>query len=141
MLGGWVLTRVCPYIIAPEVVLKNDPVAGYGPAVDAWSIGIILFACLTNTTPFDESESTPLPQRMAARKVDMTNVREVGASEMGRSNILVPGSRSLTALTPTAIDFLQRLLTNDPRKRMTVRKCHDDGTTGLRLTLNMQRKR
>ncbi|KAM0788863.1 hypothetical protein ACM66B_002948 [Microbotryomycetes sp. NB124-2] len=90
-----------PTYLAPEVVLKNDANAGYGPAVDAWSIGIILYACLTNTTPFDESESTPLPQRMAERKVDMTSVREVGVSDM-------------------AIDFLSRLLINDPRRRMSV---------------------
>ncbi|KAK4057970.1 hypothetical protein OIO90_001189 [Microbotryomycetes sp. JL221] len=90
-----------PTYLAPEVVLKKDADAAYGPAVDAWSIGIILYACLTNTTPFDESESTPLPQRVAERRVDMTAVREVGASEM-------------------AIDFISKLLINDPNNRLSV---------------------
>jgi hypothetical protein len=38
---------------------------------------------MTNQTPFDESESTPLPQRMAERRVDLEVLRELGVSETG----------------------------------------------------------
>lgn len=90
---------------AAEVILNNNPNAGYGPAVDAWSIGVILYSCLTNQTPFDESESDPLAERMAARKVDITPLQEAQASS-------------------TAIDFINRLLVADPTKRMTVGELH-----------------
>lgn len=66
-----------------EVILKNDPNAGYGPVVDAWSVGVILYSCMTNQTPFDESESTPLPERMLARRVDFSPLEEANVSLEG----------------------------------------------------------
>lgn len=66
-----------------EVILKNDPNAGYGPVVDAWSVGVILYSCMTNQTPFDESESTPLPERMQARRVDFSPLEEANVSPEG----------------------------------------------------------
>lgn len=67
-----------------EVILNGGAARGYGYAVDAWSLGVILYACLTNQTPFDESESTPLPQRMRERRVDFEAVREAGVSDSCR---------------------------------------------------------
>ncbi|GAA5827996.1 hypothetical protein JCM3770_005536, partial [Rhodotorula araucariae] len=89
-----------PTYLAPEVILNPTPLAGYGSLVDAWSIGVVLYSCLTNQTPFDESESTPLPQRMRERVVDLTVPRELGVSQV-------------------ACDFLARLLVADPRGRMS----------------------
>ncbi|KAL8278358.1 hypothetical protein RQP46_009250 [Phenoliferia psychrophenolica] len=90
-----------PSYLAPEVILKEAQ-AGYGAQVDAWSIGVVLYSCMTNSTPFDESESTPLPQRMAERRVDFNGLEEYGISEI-------------------AIDFLRQLLVVDPTKRMSVK--------------------
>ena len=67
---------------APEVILKEAH-AGYGAQVDSWSIGVVLYSCMTNSTPFDESESTPLPQRMAERRVDFDGLEEYGISDTG----------------------------------------------------------
>ncbi|BGP47316.1 hypothetical protein JCM10450v2_003168 [Rhodotorula kratochvilovae] len=89
-----------PTYLAPEVILNPTPLAGYGSLVDAWSIGVVLYSCLTNQTPFDESESTPLPQRMRERVVDLSVPRELGVSDV-------------------ACDFLARLLVADPRGRMS----------------------
>ena len=69
--------------LSTEVILNNDPNAGYGPAVDAWSIGVILYSCLTNQTPFDEDEETPLATRMLARRVDLSPLTEAHASDLG----------------------------------------------------------
>ncbi|ORY91469.1 kinase-like domain-containing protein [Leucosporidium creatinivorum] len=102
---GTMLKTMCgtPTYLAPEVILKNDPNAGYGPVVDAWSVGVILYSCMTNQTPFDESESTPLPERMLARRVDFSPLEEANVS-------------------PTAIDFINKLLLADPNKRMTIKQ-------------------
>lgn len=94
-----------------EVILNPTPLAGYGSLVDAWSIGVVLYSCLTNQTPFDESESTPLPQRMRQRRVDATVLVECGVSEV-------------------ACDFLLRLLVPDPTKRMSC------GALSLSLSLS-----
>lgn len=83
-----------------EVILHPDAVRGYGSLVDAWSIGVVLYSCLTNQIPFDESESTPLPQRMAQRTVNLGILRGFGVSEIG-------------------CDFIGKLLKADPRERMS----------------------
>ncbi|BGP23930.1 ser/thr/tyr protein kinase RAD53 [Rhodotorula toruloides] len=96
-----------PTYLAPEVILHPDAVRGYGSLVDAWSIGVVLYSCLTNQIPFDESESTPLPQRMAQRKVNLGILRGFGVSEIG-------------------CDFIGKLLKADPRERMSCAQalCH-----------------
>lgn len=45
-----------PSYLAPEVVLNRSS-SGYSFAVDAWSIGVIVYAILTNSSPFDEGVS------------------------------------------------------------------------------------
>ncbi|GAA6014841.1 hypothetical protein JCM10207_002198 [Rhodosporidiobolus poonsookiae] len=88
-----------PTYLAPEVILSNGTEGGYKSIVDAYSIGVILYSCLTNQTPFDESEATPLPERMRQRYVDYGYVSEL--------------------VSPEGLDFLQRLLENNPLRRMT----------------------
>lgn len=73
-----------------EVIINNNPTKGYSTAVDAWSIGVILYSCLTNQTPFDESESAPLPERMLVRKVELDPLHDVGASPTGALNLPLP---------------------------------------------------
>lgn len=80
--------------------MNPNPAAGYSSIVDAWSIGVVLWCCLTNQTPFDETESEPLALRMRSRQVDMSVPQSLGVSDV-------------------AIDFLRKLLNPDPRFRMS----------------------
>lgn len=127
-----------------EVITNASGSGSYALNVDAWSIGIVLYCCLSNQSPFDEvfylfifsiviqfdskltqnteqSETTPLPERIRARKIDYNVIRETGCSEIGKFS----PRRWTSGLTKTShlgIDFLSRLLTIDPAKRMTVGK-------------------
>jgi len=92
-----------PTYLAPEVILNPNQTDGYSDKVDAWSVGIILFSCLTNSTPFDESESTPLPQRMRERVVDLQLMKDEGVSD-------------------ECLDFVWQLLQTDPNNRMSAGK-------------------
>ncbi|GAA6033636.1 hypothetical protein JCM8097_004360 [Rhodosporidiobolus ruineniae] len=102
---GTMLKTMCgtPTYLAPEVIINNQPGIGYNSIVDAYSCGVIFYSCLTNQIPFDESESEPLHERMAHRSVDLNIPRGMGVSER-------------------ALDFLDRLLKNDPRERLS---CQD----------------
>lgn len=103
-------------------MILKEAHAGYGSAVDAWSIGVVLYSCMTNSTPFDESESTPLPQRMAERRVDFNGLEEFGISNIGESlqSYRRCGTGADDPLRRAAIDFLRKLLVTNPAERMSV---------------------
>jgi len=51
-----VLSTMCgsPQYVAPEVLGVGDGVKEYSPAVDMWSVGVILFILLSGYSPFGE---------------------------------------------------------------------------------------
>lgn len=49
-----------PTYLAPEVVLNQESFGGYSFSVDAWSIGVIVYAILANSTPFEEGKLPPV---------------------------------------------------------------------------------
>lgn len=104
-----------PSYLAPEVILGT--VGSYDTAVDVFSIGVVLYCCITNSTPFDESESTPLPERMKLRVVDYDELRAVNMSEIG-------------------IDFVSKLLVSDPALRMTAGESFTVSLCGCMLMLS-----
>ena len=71
---------VAPTYLAPEVVGEDG---FYGFAVDAYSIGVVLYSCLANATPFNEDSKVPLAERMKARVVDSGELRDLKISENG----------------------------------------------------------
>ncbi|TIB79975.1 Pkinase-domain-containing protein [Wallemia mellicola] len=89
-----------PSYLAPEVVLKRAE--GYDQAVDSWSTGVIIYAMLTNSSPFDEQEDEPLHERVLKRKVDYNILEKLG-------------------LSSNAIDFISKLLVADPKTRMSLK--------------------
>ena len=90
-----------PAYLAPEVILQDPRARGYSAAVDSWSIGVIVYACLMNASPFPpEDERIPLHDRMQTREPNFNDLMDSSISDV-------------------AIDFIDRLLDRNPATRMT----------------------
>lgn len=90
-----------PTYLAPEVILQGADRPGYSFAVDAWSVGVIIYSCIANASPFQEDETLPLAERMRTRSPDIALLYEMGCSA-------------------EAVDFVCRFMVRDPAMRMTV---------------------
>ncbi|KAK7043163.1 hypothetical protein VNI00_008517 [Paramarasmius palmivorus] len=92
-----------PAYLAPEVVRQTTD-QGYDNLVDSWSVGVIVFSMLTGQSPFIEDEGQPdIRARIVGRQIDW--------------NTLLNGPIPTTA---TCRDFIQLLLVDNPRERMTL---------------------
>jgi serine/threonine protein kinase len=83
---------------APEV--RNNPV-GYGPKVDLWSCGVIMYVLLVAFHPFDpsgQSDEDALWQRAEQAKFDFKN-------------------RAWASISASAKDLISKLIVVDPKKR------------------------
>eukprot|EP01088_Endostelium_zonatum_P016125 TRINITY_DN422_c0_g1_i2.p1 TRINITY_DN422_c0_g1~~TRINITY_DN422_c0_g1_i2.p1 ORF type:complete len:307 (-),score=55.10 TRINITY_DN422_c0_g1_i2:863-1783(-) len=85
-----------PCYAAPEVVNA----LGYGKPVDLWSVGIIAYILLSGIPPFISDSIAVLLEQISEAKVDYPPQYWSNISEAG-------------------INFVKRLLTEDPDKRMT----------------------
>ncbi|KAM7497052.1 hypothetical protein LguiA_021466 [Lonicera macranthoides] len=86
------------YYIAPEVLKRK-----YGPEVDIWSIGVMLYILLSGVPPF------------------------WAESEHGIFNAILRGHIDFTSdpwpsISPQAKDLVKKMLTVDPKQRMTARE-------------------
>ncbi|CAF2978994.1 unnamed protein product [Rotaria socialis] len=101
MKDGELLKTSCgsPNYAAPEVV-SGELYAG--PEVDIWSCGVILYALLTGTLPFDDDNVQVLFKKI-------------------RSGIFpIP-----EYLNTSVVDLLQRMLTVDPVRRATIKEIRE----------------
>ncbi|XP_065920782.1 serine/threonine-protein kinase Chk2-like [Dysidea avara] len=90
-----------PSYLAPEVLTSANK-EGYGKAVDCWSLGVILFICLAGYPPFsDEIKEYSLHDQIV-------NARYTFPDEYWDS------------VSTDAKDLIQRLLTLDPKERITM---------------------
>ncbi|KAH7916616.1 kinase-like domain-containing protein [Hygrophoropsis aurantiaca] len=90
-----------PSYLAPEVVTQQNQ-EGYDHLVDSWSVGVIVFSMLTSTSPFIEDDTQrDIKIRIAERTIDWASLDQAHIS-------------------PTAQDFIRRLLDVNPRTRMSL---------------------
>lgn len=82
-----------PYYIAPEVISSDK----YDRSVDIWSLGIILYAMLMKTLPFDGKNIN-----------DLIN------------NILNVEPRYSNEINNLAVDLMKKLLKKDPKERIQI---------------------
>ncbi|GAX83638.1 hypothetical protein CEUSTIGMA_g11062.t1 [Chlamydomonas eustigma] len=61
-----VLSTMCgsPQYVAPEVLGVGDGLKEYSPAVDMWSVGVILFILLSGYSPFDDDNDAVLFEKI-----------------------------------------------------------------------------
>ncbi|XP_012927385.1 serine/threonine-protein kinase Chk2 isoform X2 [Heterocephalus glaber] len=89
-----------PTYLAPEVLLSIGT-TGYNRAVDCWSLGVILFICLSGYPPFSEHKTqVSLKDQITSGKY--TFIPEVWAD-----------------VSEKALDLVKKLLVVDPKARFT----------------------
>uniref|UniRef100_A0A383VKX5 Protein kinase domain-containing protein n=1 Tax=Tetradesmus obliquus TaxID=3088 RepID=A0A383VKX5_TETOB len=67
-----VLSTMCgsPQYVAPEVLGVGDGLKEYSPAVDMWSVGVILFILLSGYSPFDDDNDAVLFEKIKSGNYD-----------------------------------------------------------------------
>jgi len=102
--SGKNLVTACgtPFYVAPDVLVGG----GYGPAVDIWSAGILLYVLLSGRLPFSADNDADLFRLIM--KAD-----------------LVFKSPQFDIVSDTAKDLISKVLVADPTKRLTAKQALD----------------
>jgi len=88
-----------PQYVAPEI-LSSNRTEGYGLACDLWSIGVILYIMLVGYPPFSENKPNAVFEQIKHGEYEFPY-------------------EHWSRISPSAIHLIRRLLTTDPRKRIT----------------------
>ncbi|CAG8908773.1 unnamed protein product [Penicillium egyptiacum] len=103
-------TTLCgtPSYVAPEI-LQDTRHRKYTKAVDVWSLGVVLYICLCGFPPFSDELNTPESPFTLAQQI-----------KMGKFDYPSP---YWDPVGDTALDLIDRMLTVDVNKRITVDEC------------------
>ncbi|TKY57133.1 Calcium-dependent protein kinase 17 [Spatholobus suberectus] len=83
------------YYIAPEVLKRK-----YGPEIDIWSIGVMLYILLCGVPPFSAESENGIFNAILRGYIDFT-------------------SDPWPSISPAAKDLVRKMLNSDPRQRLT----------------------
>ncbi|EEA25857.1 cell-cycle checkpoint protein kinase, putative [Talaromyces marneffei ATCC 18224] len=136
-------TTLCgtPSYVAPEI-LEESRHRRYTKAVDIWSLGVVLYICLCGFPPFSDELCTPENPYNLAQQI-----------RMGRFDYPSPYWDSAPDI---ALDLIDRMLTVNVDKRITVDECLEhpwltgkfpsiadstDGLTGAMDQLDFSRRK
>ncbi|GMJ00868.1 calcium-dependent protein kinase 17 [Hibiscus trionum] len=89
------------YYIAPEVLQRN-----YGPEADIWSIGVMLYIFLSGVPPFWAENDNGIFNEILCGNVNFT-------------------SNPWPSISPQAKDLVKKMLTLDPKQRLTAQQVLD----------------
>ncbi|XP_056275097.1 serine/threonine-protein kinase Chk2 isoform X3 [Pseudoliparis swirei] len=97
-----------PSYLAPEV-FTHASTTGYSLAVDAWSLGVLLFVCLCGYPPFHENFGRQsITEQIIRGEFTMVPSKWKNISDQ--------------VLVSTAKDVVRKLLVVDPSRRMTIQE-------------------
>ncbi|XP_078040999.1 ovarian-specific serine/threonine-protein kinase Lok [Augochlora pura] len=92
-----------PMYVAPEI-LSNIGRGSYTNQVDVWSLGVILYACLSGSVPFNCHNT-----KMSLQEQIKKGCYSFPATKFGH-------------VSNKAIELIQRMMTVNPKKRITIKQ-------------------
>ncbi|KAJ1901759.1 serine/threonine protein kinase [Kickxella alabastrina] len=111
------MRTVCgtPMYVAPEVLTVNRT-GRYDRQVDMWSLGVVIFICLSGRPPFSDQDST------------------ISMREQILSGNAVYDEKDWCTVSPGARDLVSRMIKVNPRERITVERALEDEWLGAKCS-------